>query len=111
MSQDDDATIERVARAIIDARFAGDEDGSGDMPTTDYDRDLARAAITAYLSALPERELLAEALDALDRIERELSMVIGEKQRVPVPIAIAFESARAAADKIRAALDKGEQQP
>lgn len=38
---------EQVERAIIDARFAGDEDGSGDMPITDYDRDLARAALSA----------------------------------------------------------------
>ena len=51
-----------------------------------------------------QRELLAEALDAFARIERELSMVIDSKQRVSVPIAIAFESARAAADKIRAAM-------
>ena len=56
-----------------------------------------------------ERELLAEALEALARIERELSMVIDSKQRVSVPISIAFESARAAADKIRAALTQEKQ--
>ena len=69
--------------------------------------------VVARVSAMPERELLAEALDALARIERELSMVIDSKQRVSVPISIAFESARAAADKIRAALehDKGEPKP
>ena len=56
MSQDDDATIERVARAIIGARFAGDEDGSGDMPTTDYDRDLARAAADKLRAALTQEK-------------------------------------------------------
>lgn len=53
----------------------------------------------------PDAALLREALDALTRIERELSMVIDTKQRVSVPISIAFESARAIADKIRAALE------
>jgi hypothetical protein len=64
--------------------------------------DLARAAITAYLSALPERELLAEALEALDGVIR-----VADRKTVE------FDAARAAADKIRAALehqqhDKGE---
>ena len=60
--------------------------------------------VVARVSAMPRRELLAEALDVFTRIERELSMVIDSKQRVSVPISIAFESARAAADKIRAAM-------
>jgi hypothetical protein len=143
MSQDD---VERVARAIcidhtIDLRRA---------------QDFARTAITAYLSAMPQRlspeliaklnalasrltqmgeyeacdlidtvvervsampqrELLAEALEALDRI---VDFHIGDCPMTMEEIDFAKninwqirKTARAAADKIRAALDKGEQQP
>ena len=56
MSQDDDATIERVARAICEATS-----GPFEM-LDDVGRDAlrceARAAITAYLSAMPQRDEL-----------------------------------------------------
>jgi hypothetical protein len=107
MSQDDDQLVERVARAIIEARFADDDDGY-DMPVTDYDRDLARAA----LSALPERELLREALEALRGIFARLDHPLNGSQRVHYFLRWPeVKDARAAADKIRAALEhqqKGE---
>jgi hypothetical protein len=85
MSQDD---VERVARAIcidhtIDLRRA---------------QDFARTAITAYLSALPQRELLAEALDALEPFAAKRPLEIDD-----------FRRARVAADKIRAALTQEKQ--
>lgn len=69
-------------------------------------RDFARTAVTAYLSAMPQRELLAEALDALEYIAliTNRAPAISHEREIHI-------SARAAADKIRAALDKGEQQP
>jgi hypothetical protein len=102
-----------------EARFADDDDGY-DMPVTDYDRDLARAA----LSALPERELLAEALDALTPFYRAAQMAEwntynrgddpAPDSHMSVPsLALTigqFRRARAAADKIRAALTQ-EKQP
>lgn len=101
----DDETVERVARAIIEARFAGDEDGSGDMPTTDYDRDLARAA----LSALPERELLREALEALQGLSDDVVEYVALNKLHDADGSPAINNhwmrrARAAADKIRAAM-------
>jgi hypothetical protein len=62
MSQDD---VERVARALA-AQWrerVKDPNWPGDLLASEFD-DLARAA----LSALPERELLAEALDALEHL-------------------------------------------
>lgn len=56
----DDAIIERVARAICEATSGPFE--MLDDVGRDALRHEARAAITAYLSALPERELLREAL-------------------------------------------------
>jgi hypothetical protein len=119
MSQDDDQLVERVARAIIEARFADDDDGY-DMPVTDYDRDLARAA----LSAIPERELLREALEALQPFEQEAvlwddlpeppdedkKLWIGSWGNRYMTDEARFSlgdlrRARAAADKIRAALE------
>ena len=114
MSQDD---VERVARAIYPL-FAGFV--TGRAPVYDYEdtlednreaaRDLARAA----LSAMPPRELLAEALEAFDFVIETRSCVhgIAEDQSTfdyyakSCPIC----RARAAADKIRAALTQ-EKQP
>jgi hypothetical protein len=122
MSQDDDQLVERVARAIIEARFADDDDGY-DMPVTDYDRDLARAA----LSAMPQRELLREALEALEPFAKEganwspnfpdtqgfstktmPNYEAGDLAFQPAYTMGDLRRARAAADKIRAAM---EQQP
>jgi hypothetical protein len=36
---------------MIACRHADDDRSSDDLPTTDYDRDLARAAVLAYLAA------------------------------------------------------------
>lgn len=44
---DQSELVERVARALIDCRFAGEDIPTDDLPTTDYDRALARAAIAA----------------------------------------------------------------
>lgn len=72
MSQDD---VERVARAIIEARFADDDDGY-DMPVTDYDRDLARAA----LSAMPWRELPPDSIPMPRNMGEARAMVLmGER--------------------------------
>lgn len=62
--------------------------------------------VVARVTAMPPRELLAEALDALSRIHSELDDYVTDNDgEVGVSIAIAFEVARAAADKIRAALE------
>ena len=103
----DDETVERVARIIADKDY-----GRVWNDLTDFGRahycNVARAA----LSAMPERELLREALEALSRIHSELDEYVTDNDgEVGVCIAIAFEVARAAADKIRAALEhqqKGE---
>ncbi len=67
MSELDPRALEAAARALIAARHADDDRPSDDLPTTDYDRDLARAAVTAYLDAMPppvSPELIAK-LNAL----------------------------------------------
>ena len=56
------------------------------------------------VTALPERELLAEALEALTPFAAQ-SRASGPTEERNI------RRARAAADKIRAALDKGEPQP
>ena len=103
MSQDD---VERVARAIcidhtIDLRRA---------------QDFARTAITAYLSAMPGRELLADALEALTKTPLiEALTPTSEEWRTCETVQDTYDlmkhRARAAADKIRAAMDKGEPKP
>ena len=110
VSQDDDATIERVARAIC--LKAGNDPctlrGDGSANWTYY-APHARAAITAYLSALPERELLAEALEALTRTPLiEALTPTSEEWRNCETVQDTYDlmkhRIRAAADKIRAAL-------
>ena len=122
MSQDN-ATIERVARAICEATS-----GPFEM-LDDVGRDAlrceARAAITAYLSAMPQRELLREALAYAHQIEQcvaefldaytafnndELDEVSMNDAEHGMKLAMyAFREARAAADKIRAALTQEKQ--
>ena len=104
MSQDDDATIERVARAICEATS-----GPFEM-LDDVGRDALRCEARAAITALPERELLAEALEALDRI---VDFHIGDCPMTMEEIDFAKninwqirKTARAAADKIRAALEQ-----
>jgi hypothetical protein len=101
----DDATIERVARAIFPEIVAA---VTGRATTQTYEsamecdredvRELACIAITAYLSAMPGRELLAEALEALENL-------LGFGINRSVESQMAQDDARAAADKIRAALE------
>ncbi len=114
MSQDDD--VERVARAIcidhtIDLRRA---------------QDFARTAITAYLCAMPQRELLAEALEALAPFAKEAAEWGVNGKPLPDDFQIEVREAgypatpalfnlgdlrraRAAADKIRASLTQEKQ--
>lgn len=105
MSQDDDATIERVARAIYPL-FASFVTGRGH--TYEYDqtlednREAARELARAALSALPERELLAEALSALEPFAAQTRARGPTEERN-------IRRARAAADKIRAALTQEKQ--
>jgi len=62
--------------------------------------------VVARVTAMPGRELLVEALSALSRIHSELDDYVTDNDgEVGVSVAIAFEVARAAADKIRAALE------
>ena len=42
--------LEAAARALIACRHEDDDTPDVVMPTTDYDRDLARAAVSAYLA-------------------------------------------------------------
>ena len=66
--------------------------------------------VVARVTAMPQRELLADALEALARIHSELDDYVTDNDgEVGVSIAIAFEVARAAADKIRAALTQEQQ--
>lgn len=98
----DDETVERVARALAEEM---------DLDADDYyARKLARTA----LSALPPRELLRDALSALDALLAEEMIYTGaitetlEASHMHPELAA---RARAAADKIRAALEhqqKGE---
>lgn len=115
----DDETVERVADAIRlsqarddEGRFAplGDLLGfSGENATRIVCREAARAAI----SALPERELLREALlrEALSALDQIVDFHIGDCPMTMEEIDFAKninweirKTARAAADKIRAAL-------
>lgn len=96
----DEATVERVARALAEEMDLDDDDY--------YARKLARAA----LSAMPEAALLREALEALSPMTRGLKEAdyycpddVAEDHTVLISASIAeLREARAAADKIRAAL-------
>ena len=110
MSQDDDATIERVARAIYEGGLPKGGRDYVAWENLDSDgfyaeHDLAMKQARAALSALPERELLAEALEALAGIEHMTrhSPAISHQREI-------HDRARAAADKIRDALTQ-EKQP
>ena len=100
MSQDDDVN-EKALDAAVHAlvRHGGTDPNDEDGPYSAFVETMTppvRAAITAYLSALPERELLAEALEALDGVIR-----VADRKTVE------FDAARAAADKIRDAMGGG----
>jgi hypothetical protein len=91
----DENALEAAARALSKLHIeASLEKGSGWRVAA---RRGARAAITAYLSAMPSRELLAEALVALTRIADLPRYTDGDNEAQSI--------ARAAADKIRAALE------
>jgi hypothetical protein len=125
MSQHDDQLVERVARAILPVIMA---QVTGRAPRETYDttieenREAAREVSRAALSALPERELLAEALEALkpfaifgEIITFDPAMAV-HPDDTPASIILFSDGvrrtltfgdlrrARAAADKIRAAL-------
>ena len=94
MSAIDEKALEAAAIALIDH----DPSISGHHPIhIDYKRPIARAAITAYLSAMPQRELLADALEALLPFAAQTRASGPTEERN-------IRRARAAADKIRAAL-------
>jgi hypothetical protein len=89
-------SLNKRSLEVAKAALHGAWDANPDYPGVLYDSEaemLTRAALTAYF------EDTFDLLEALKLIERELSMYIGEKQRVAVPIAIAFESARSAIKK------------
>ncbi len=106
----DDETVERVARAIAEEM---------DLDADDYyARKLARTA----LSAMPHAALLREALKALepfakgaDRHDETVEHTEQERHYLPYGLQqIDLRRARAAAGKIRAALEhqqKGEPKP
>jgi hypothetical protein len=128
MSQDDE-TVERVARAIYEAMREDDPSSwwaplelGGRKTGIDGHFDLVAIA-RAALSAIPERELLAEALEALTPFEQEAvlwddlpeppdedkKLWIGSWGNRYMTDEARFSlgdlrRARAAADKIRAAL-------
>lgn len=113
MSQDD---VERVARAILRVRVQGFNlgwDDSGGRSVIEYGREMARAAF----SAMPPRdELLREALEALTKTPLIEAITPTSKEwrtceTVQDTYDLMKHRIRAAADKIRAALDKGEPQP
>jgi hypothetical protein len=104
MSQDDD--VERVARAIYEA---------GPLIRNYRWRDLSQftqssfyAQARAALSAMPQRELLREALEALDALISAVDVYEAEIPEDAI-FATAYIGARAAADKIRAALTQEKQ--
>jgi len=107
MSQDD---VERVARAILRVRVQGFNlgwDDSGGRSVIEYGREMARAAF----SAMPPRdELLREALEALqglhdDVVEYVTLNKLHDADGSPAINNHWMRRARAAADKIRAALE------
>jgi hypothetical protein len=131
----DDETVERVARAIYEGGFP--KGGRDYVAWENLDsegfyalHDLAMKQARAALSALPPRELLAEALGALEPFAKEAAEwgVNGKPLPDDFPIEVReagypavpamfnlghLRRARAAAEKIRAALeqDKGEPLP
>lgn len=120
MSQDDDATIERVAKRICLADNGGDhlEHHVGIAMAWGLSSDRYLKLARAALSAMPQRELLAEALDALTPFAVGARSIDVDPPGDHEPshgrgsvTAGDLRRARAAADKIRAALDKGEPKP
>lgn len=61
------------------------------------------------LSAMPQRELLAEALEALDRVLLDVEFMWDDGTLPNRRDDVIYVSARAAADKIRAALTQEKQ--
>ena len=129
MSPDDDKALEAVAMAIVEQWKIAEHNAAAFTPNA-----IARAAITAYLSAMPQHELLREALEALseaaaifDAIKRHGGTIsqqvhtFASGPRTEAKEAWAFpkwmfdeldsaeNDARAAADKIRASLTQEKQ--
>ena len=104
MSQDDDQLVERVAMIIAKHVFT---ERASEWPYAGKEEEIRgrlQRAARAALSAMPQRELLAEALEALTPFAAQ-SRASGPTEERNI------RRARAAADKIRAALDKGEPKP
>ena len=127
MSQDDDQLVERVAMIIAKHVFT---ERASEWPYAGKEEEIRgrlQRAARAALSAMPQRELLAEALAYAHQLEQcvaefldaytafnndELDEVSMNDAEHGMKLAMyAFREARAAADKIRAALDKGEPKP
>lgn len=87
--------IEQVAQAILAKMLKMNSEIAGHPVETDeFDEMCAYEYARTALSAMLQRELLAEALEALDGVIR-----VADRKTVE------FNAARAAADKIRAALE------
>lgn len=72
MTRPHERALEAAARALIACRHEDDDTPDVVMPTTDYDRDLARAAVTAYQAALPP-PVSPELIAGLNRLASYLT--------------------------------------
>jgi hypothetical protein len=106
------AAVERIARAVFPVVMS---QVTGREPLETYDttitdnreaaREVARAALSAI--ALPSRELLAEALEALQVFAEKAGDYLYEDPQHHGVVQISdLRRARAAADKIRDALER-----
>ena len=123
MSQDDDQLVERVAMIIAKHVFT---ERASEWPYAGKEEEIRgrlQRAARAALSALPERELLAEALEALAPFAKEAAEWGVNGKPLPDDFQIEVREAgypatpalfnlgdlrraRAAADKLRAALEQ-----
>lgn len=103
MNADD---VERVAREIWNSRYAKDGGVWAYVETKDVWYAMARAA----LSAMPDRELLREALEELDVFSRKADDYDDVDVAFFGAVSISdLRRARAATNKIRAALTQEKQ--
>ena len=110
MSQDDDQLVERVAMIIAKHVFT---ERASEWPYAGKEEEIRgrlQRAARAALSAMPQRELLREALDALEPFaEKAGDYLYEDPQHHGVVLISDLRRARAAADKIRAALTQEKQ--
>ena len=127
MSQDDDQLVERVAMIIAKHVFT---ERASEWPYAGKEEEIRgrlQRAARAALSAMPQRELLAEALEALApfaTVGKLFNDSAGDTRWREAPLfycgtredpqshtltGMAFDRARATADKIRAAITQEKQ--